>query len=168
MNTLLTTPFVRVSSFHGLRWLLVCARLCRPQSNRIGRTQSDSLSPPITAIITSMLRFFAFIAVFAFTRLAFSQAGIPPTPKKPVTDEYHGVKITDDYRWLEDWSNPETRAWSDFENLHARQYLDSLTGRERLRDQIKTIISAPSTHFDRLRRGGDDVDSFLFAQWGLH
>ena len=32
--------------------------------------------------------------------IAFAQP--PLTPKRPVVDTYHGVKITDDYRWLED------------------------------------------------------------------
>jgi prolyl oligopeptidase len=27
-------------------------------------------------------------------------AAVPPTEKKPVTDEYHGVQVVDEYRWL--------------------------------------------------------------------
>src|SRR5262245_660615 len=30
----------------------------------------------------------------------------PETPKKPVSTTYHGVKVTDDYQWLENWSDP--------------------------------------------------------------
>jgi len=26
---------------------------------------------------------------------------LPQTPKKPVTDEYQGVKVEDNYQWLE-------------------------------------------------------------------
>jgi prolyl oligopeptidase len=37
---------------------------------------------------------------------------IPATPKRPVTDTYHGVKVTDDYRWLEKDADPEVKAWS--------------------------------------------------------
>ena len=39
-------------------------------------------------------------------------AGPPATPKKPVTDVYHGVKVVDDYRRLEDINDPAVRAGS--------------------------------------------------------
>ena len=32
-----------------------------------------------------------------------------PTPKKPVTHEYHGVKVGDDYEWLEKADDPAVR-----------------------------------------------------------
>src|SRR5512135_1188483 len=40
----------------------------------------------------------------------------PPTEKHPVTDEYYGIKIVDDYRWLDDLSRPEVRKWNDAQN----------------------------------------------------
>jgi len=33
----------------------------------------------------------------------------PNTPKRPVTDQYHGVTVTDEYRWLENWNDPEVK-----------------------------------------------------------
>ena len=35
---------------------------------------------------------------------------VPTAIKRPITDEYHGVKVVDDYRWLEDGKSAETRA----------------------------------------------------------
>ncbi|MGH9827991.1 MAG: hypothetical protein ACREDR_32625, partial [Blastocatellia bacterium] len=35
----------------------------------------------------------------------------PQTKVEPVTEEIHGVSITDNYRWLEDQNSPATRAW---------------------------------------------------------
>ncbi|HEV7395353.1 MAG TPA: prolyl oligopeptidase family serine peptidase, partial [Pyrinomonadaceae bacterium] len=40
----------------------------------------------------------------------------PPTPKKAVSDEYHGVKVSEDYRWLEDIYDPAVRRWIDEQN----------------------------------------------------
>jgi protease II len=34
------------------------------------------------------------------------------TPKAPVSSTYHGVTVTEDYRWLEDTASAQTRAWT--------------------------------------------------------
>lgn len=68
----------------------------------------------------------------------------PATAKRPVVDEYHGVKVTDDYRWLEDPNNPEVKTWIGEQHKRARAYLDAAPGRAILRDKIKGILSSTS------------------------
>jgi prolyl oligopeptidase len=77
-------------------------------------------------------------------------ADLPATPKKPVTDSYHGVKVVDDYRWLEDFGDPAVRAWADAENRHARAYLDELPARAALYEQLKRLRSYPSPRYRSL------------------
>ena len=64
----------------------------------------------------------ATLALFAFPCAAMPPA-YPPSEKKPVTDEYHGEKIVDDYRWLEDGDSPAVRAWTDAQNKFTRAHL---------------------------------------------
>src|ERR1700761_2004486 len=47
----------------------------------------------------------------------------PETEKQPVTDNYFGTKITDDYRWLEDAKSPATRAFIDAQMAYTDRYL---------------------------------------------
>jgi prolyl oligopeptidase len=51
-------------------------------------------------------------------------APVPAAAKQPVVDEYQGVKVTDDYRWLEDTSDPAERTWVVAENQRTRAYFD--------------------------------------------
>ena len=54
---------------------------------------------------------------------------LPPPPVAAVhtvVDDYHGVKIEDPYRWLEDAKSPETRAWIDAENAYTQKYFSQV------------------------------------------
>lgn len=72
----------------------------------------------------------------------------PAAKKKPVTDVYHGVSVVDDYRWLEDSKDPDTKNWSDEQNAHARKHLDALAGRDALRARFTELLgTASADHF---------------------
>lgn len=77
-------------------------------------------------------------------------ADLPATPKRPVTEVYHGMKVVDDYRWLEDFHDPDVRAWADAENRYARAYLDALPARAALYEQLKRLRSFPSPRYRSL------------------
>ncbi len=84
----------------------------------------------------------------------------PPTEKRPVVDTYHGVAVTDDYRWLEDWSDPAVKAWSEAQNACTRATLDALPGRDALRARFTELMSGSSPSFRGLRIAGGT----LFAE----
>jgi prolyl oligopeptidase len=54
----------------------------------------------------------------------------PATPIREVTEVLHGVEVRDPYRWLEDDSSPEVRAWTAAQGAYARSILDPLPGRD--------------------------------------
>jgi prolyl oligopeptidase len=47
----------------------------------------------------------------------------PGTPKIPVSASYHGVTVTEDYRWLEDAASGPDRAWTVAQDRRARAWL---------------------------------------------
>jgi prolyl oligopeptidase len=69
----------------------------------------------------------------------------PVTRKESVTDKYHGISITEQYRWLEDWSDATVKAWSDSQNAHARAYLDVLPDRPAIEKRVSDIQHAISS-----------------------
>ena len=93
------------------------------------------------------------------TLAAFAQSPAipkpPDTPKHPVTDEYHGVEVTDDYRWLENWDDSAVKQWSAAENARSREYLDHLPARPAIKDRLKQLIAASSaSYYDLQFRAG--------------
>jgi prolyl oligopeptidase len=79
----------------------------------------------------------------------------PETPQRPVVDSYHGVDVTDPYRWLEDNDDAEVRAWSETQNVHARSILDSLPNVDAIRESVTAIMSAEfPSYWDARYRGG--------------
>ncbi len=71
----------------------------------------------------------------------------PATTKAPVTDTYHGVKVTEDYRWLEDSKDPAVANWSDAQNAYARSILDKLPNVEAIRKRVTEILGARTVSY---------------------
>lgn len=67
---------------------------------------------------------FALLIAPATVVLAQQKFTPPPTPIKPVKDTLHGVILTDNYRWLEDKTNPEVIAWTKAQHDYGIQYLN--------------------------------------------
>jgi prolyl oligopeptidase PreP (S9A serine peptidase family) len=65
------------------------------------------------------------------------------------------VAVRDDYRWLEDATASEVKAWSDGQNAWARSVLDRLPSVPALRTRLREIASAPSPSWSALARRGD-------------
>jgi prolyl oligopeptidase len=78
------------------------------------------------------------------------------TPKKPVTNEYQGAKVQDDYQWLEDDQNPQVKAWSDAQNQRSRAYLDKLPDRAAIEKQLTEWFAKTSaSYYDLVSRPGE-------------
>jgi prolyl oligopeptidase len=97
---------------------------------------------------------FAFFAVAAWPLFAGESAGPPKTPKKPVSDTYHGVKVVDDYQWLDNTSAPEVKQWIEAQNKYTRATLDRSKALPALRKRLKELMSDASPSFGGLRFGG--------------
>lgn len=92
---------------------------------------------------------------FVFILAASTLFAEPPETKKiPVSDTYHGVTVTENYRWLEDWNDSQVKAWSAAQNAHARDVLDKLPGAGPIRQQVTEILgSATASYQDVAFRG---------------
>jgi len=56
-----------------------------------------------------------------------------------VVDDYHGTKVADPYRWLEDPSSPGYRQWIDAENAVTDRFFSTLPDRRPLRDRLTAL-----------------------------
>ncbi len=100
-------------------------------------------------MILEQLLIEATAAFLLMTQLSAAEAP-PAAPKRPVTDTYHGVAVTDDYRWLEDSSNPEVHRWTEAQNAYARHYLDALPARQELAEELQKLMTHPSARYSEL------------------
>ena len=60
-----------------------------------------------------------------------------------VVDDYHGTRVADPYRWLEDDNSAETAAWVEAENAVTRDYLDRLPARQAIYDRLTALYDYP-------------------------
>ena len=98
-------------------------------------------------------------AAFAAAQAIHGRDGIklPPPPevrKIPVTDDYFGTKITDDYRWLEDAKSPETQEFISQENAYTQRYMQQARIRPQIANDLDGLMQVSSWSLP-IQRGDD-------------
>ena len=93
----------------------------------------------------------------------------PPTRHGGQVDDYHGTKVSDPYRWLEDVDSPETHAWVEAENHVTFGYLEQIPERERIRRRLTELWDYPKygAPFKKGGPGGRGGRYFFFKNAGL-
>jgi prolyl oligopeptidase len=98
----------------------------------------------------------------------------PPTATEIVTDDLHGTKIEDPYRWLEDAKSPLTRAWLDSQMKYTEEYLSQVRIRPEIVSDLTKLqrvdsYSVPSEYNGKIffqKRLADENQSSIYVRSG--
>jgi len=63
----------------------------------------------------------------------------PVARKSDQIDDYHGVKVADPYRWLEDLDSEETRTWVEAENKLSFAFLEAIPARASIKERLTKL-----------------------------
>ena len=106
-----------------------------------------------------------------------AQSGLqyPDTRTVDHVDVYHGVKVPDPYRWLEDDTSAETAAWVTAQNKVTFAYLEQIPFRQQMKERLQKLFdyakySSPSRKGDYYffsKNSGLQNQSVLYIQKGL-
>lgn len=105
----------------------------------------------ILKIVLSALLLLAVSVSFAADNSATVRGGNgvalpppPPTKAEPVTEDLHGVTVTDPYRWLEDSKSPATRAWLETQMKYTEEYLAQVKVRPEIVKRLSELVRVES------------------------
>lgn len=63
----------------------------------------------------------------------------PNAARGDVVDDYHGTKVADPYRWLEQLDSPQTREWVKAQNELSRPRLEALPWRPWVKQRLTQL-----------------------------
>jgi prolyl oligopeptidase len=100
----------------------------------------------------------------------------PKTEARPLTENFHGTKVIDNYRWLEDGKSPDTQKWVEDEMAYTRSLLDPLPGRDAINKRLTELLTIGSIgvpeiagkHYFYTRREGVENQPVLYVREGLN
>lgn len=87
-----------------------------------------------------------FMSVSFMTLQAMGQQqhiNYPDTKKVDTVDDYHGTKIADPYRWLENDHSEEIKAWVIAQNKVTQDYLSQIPFRAEIRKRLEELWNYP-------------------------
>lgn len=124
----------------------------------------------------TLFKSFLLMAVlFVSIKAQEQKINYPSAKKVDQVDNYHGTKIADPYRWMEDVNSKETAEWVEAENKLTEEYLSKIPFRDALRKRLTDLwnyekYSAPSKHgsyYVYSKNDGLQEQNVIYAQTGL-
>jgi prolyl oligopeptidase len=119
--------------------------------------------------------FFSLVfLVVSFSALA--QLKYPSVKKENVIDDYHGTKVADPYRWLENDTAAEVEAWVKMQNKITFDYLEKIPFRKKIKERLTQLnnfpkFSSPSRageYYFFSKNDGLQNQSVIYFQKGLN
>lgn len=117
----------------------------------------------------------SFLVLALLSATASAQMIYPTTRKVDHVDEYHGTKVTDSYRWLEDDRSAETGAWVKAQNEVTFAYLNKIPFKGKIFSDLEKAYNYPKysaprkkgEYFYFYKNDGLQNQSVLYRQKGL-
>ena len=111
----------------------------------------------------------------AFPLSLIAQLQYPETKKGETVEDYHGTKVADPYRWLEDDNSEETKAWVKAQNKVTFDYLSTIPQRDKIKKRLEELWNYPkySSPFKKaeyyyfFKNDGLQNQSVMYRQKGL-
>ena len=118
----------------------------------------------------------SFLVLALLSATASAQMIYPTTRKVDHVDEYHGTKVTDSYRWLEDDRSAETGTWVKAQNEVTFAYLNKIPFKGKIFSDLEKAYNYPKysaprkkgEYFYFYKNDGLQNQSVLYRQKGLN
>ncbi len=108
-----------------------------------------------------MLRLIVILcSLFILPSMAFEY---PDTRRENTVNSYHGVKVSDPYQWLEDWSSAEVKSWSKAQNSVARKALGKLPGLAAIAKVVEAVTVSDTVSYGAGERVADQAWFLKYA-----
>src|ERR671927_453478 len=93
----------------------------------------------LLAMLMKLILFGAILSLLAQVEAGTAEFDYPKARKSDQVDDYHGTKVADPYRWLENPDSPESRAWIEAENKITFDYLRKIPAREKIKERLTEL-----------------------------
>ena len=91
--------------------------------------------------MTKALKFIIFGLITAsFSFIYSQQLDYPPARQVDQTDDYHGIKVADPYRWMEKLDSDELQKWIKAQDDLLENFLDTSPARNSVQKRISELI----------------------------
>jgi prolyl oligopeptidase len=122
-----------------------------------------------------MRKFLLFLPI-SFTLMAEAQWKYPAAQKQELTEDYHGTKVEDPYRWLEDDNSEATNEWVKEQNKVTFDYLSKIPFRDEVRKRLEMLWNYPryssptkkAEYYYYFKNDGLQNQAILYRQKGMN